>query len=167
MTMSSPRVIIIGIGNPLRGDDGAGIAVAHHLKGQFTAEVKIIEEAGDGLLLLEAWRDASSVFLVDAMSSGSAPGKIEVFNVHKQRVPVRFFPCSTHGFGLPHAIALARAIDQLPPEFLIFGIEGELFELGSHMSPRVVQAVGEVATRIHDTIQTQLKSFWNHPFRIA
>jgi hypothetical protein len=77
MTMSSPRVIIIGIGNPLRGDDGAGIAVAHHLKGQFTAEVKVIEEAGDGLLLLEAWRDASSVFLVDAMSSGSALARLK------------------------------------------------------------------------------------------
>jgi len=49
--MALPGVVIIGIGNPVRGDDGAGIAVAHRLKEQFTAEVNVVEEAGDGLFL--------------------------------------------------------------------------------------------------------------------
>lgn len=128
--------------------------MAHRLNGQFTSEVKLIEEFGDGLLLLEHWRDASSVFVIDGMSSGGAPGTIRMFDAHNGRVPTKFFPCSTHALGLTQAIDLARILDQLPAEFLIFGIEGERFELGSQMSPRVIAAVDEVATRIRYLVET-------------
>ena len=57
--------------------------MVHRLKGRFTSEVKLIEESGDGLLLLEAWRDASSVFVIDAMSSGGAPGPFELLTLTK------------------------------------------------------------------------------------
>ncbi len=154
--MPLPRVVIIGIGNPSCGDDGAGIAVVHGLKEQFTSEVKVIEESGDGLLLLEDWGDASSVFVVDVTLSGAIPGTIRTFNVHKDRVPSQFFPCSTHAFGLTQAIDLARILDQLPAEFLIFGIESERCELGSQMSPRVIAAVDEVATRIRYLVETSV-----------
>ena len=155
--MALRRVVIIGVGNPFRGDDGAGIAVVHRLKGRFTSEVKLIEESGDGLLLLEAWRDASSVFVIDAMSSGGAPGTIRIVDAHKDLVPSKFFLCSTHAFGLTQAINLARILDRLSAEFLIFGIEGERFEPGSHMSPRVIAAVDEVATRIRYLVETSVR----------
>ncbi len=155
--MAVPSVVIIGIGNTLCGDDGAGIAVVHRLKGRFTSEVKLIEESGDGLLLLEAWRDASSVFVIDAMSSGGAPGTIRIVDAHKDHVPSKFFLCSTHTFGLMQAIDLARILDQLPAEFLLFGIEAERCELSSQMFPPVIAAVEEVATRIGYSVKTSVR----------
>lgn len=154
--MPLPRLVIIGIGNPFRGDDGAGIAVVHALKEQFTSEVKLIEESGDGLLLLEDWGNAPAVFVIDATLSGATPGTIRIFNVHKGRVPSQFFPCSTHAFGLTQVIDLARILDRLPAEFLIFGIESERCELGSQMSPRVIAAVDEVAARICYLVETSV-----------
>ena len=151
------RVVIIGIGNPFCGDDGAGIVVVHGLKKQFRSEVKLIEESGDGLLLLEDWADASSVFVIDATLSGAKPGTIRMFDVHKDRMPSQFFPRSTHAFGLTQAIDLGRILDQLPAEFLIFGIESERCELGSQMSPRVIAAVDEVATRIRYLVKRSVK----------
>ena len=67
-----------------------------------------------------------------------------------------FFPCSTHAFSLTQAIDLARILDRLPAEFLIFGIEGERFKLGCQISPRVIAAVDEVATRICYLVRTQV-----------
>ena len=131
--------------------------MVNRLKGRFTSEVKLIEESGDGLLLLEAWQDASSVFVIDAMSSGGAPGTIRIVDAHKDRVPSKFFLYSTHAFGLTQAIDLARILHRLPAEFLIFGIESESFELGSRMSPPVIAAVDEVATKIRYLVETSVR----------
>ncbi len=142
------RVVIIGVGNLLHGDDGIGIAVARGLQGQVSSEVAIHEEPGDGLRLLETWRGASSIVLIDAMRSGALPGTIRRFDVHQERLPFPHFANSTHAFGVPQAIELARALDQLPPRFVVFGIEGEDFELGAPLSDRSKRAVDEVVTRI-------------------
>ena len=140
------RVIIIGVGNLLHGDDGIGIAVARALQGQVSSEVAIHEETGDGLRLLETWRGASSIVLIDAMRSGALPGTIRRFDVHQERLPFLHFANSTHAFGVPQAIELARALDQLPRKFVVFGIEGEDFKLGAPLS--VQRSVHEVVTRI-------------------
>ena len=67
--MSSVK--IIGAGNPLRGDDGAGAAVAERLRAKgFPAEAF----DGDGAELMEAWRGYDHVFLIDAAVSGASPG---------------------------------------------------------------------------------------------
>lgn len=150
--------MIIGIGNPLRGDDGAGIAVARRVKEQLAGEVDIIEQDGDGLQLLEVWRRASLVFLVDAMSSGTTPGTIAVFDVAKQHLPFKFFLSSTHIFGLPQAIELARALEQLPPKFLVFGIEGQNFELGSPLSEKVTHAINQVVSRLREKVDRYIRA---------
>ena len=72
-------------------------------------------------------------------------------------MPSKFFLCSTRAFGLTQAINLARILDRLSAEFLIFGIEGERFESCSHMSPRVIAAVDEVATRIRYLVETSVR----------
>jgi hydrogenase maturation protease len=152
-------VVIIGVGNLLHGDDGIGIAVARGLQGQVSSEVAIHEEPGDGLRLLETWRGASSIVLIDAMRSGALPGTTRRFDVRQERLPFPHFASSTHAFGVPQAIELARALDQLPPRFVVFGIEGESFELGSALSYRARRAVDEVVT----TIQAEVDRIVGQP----
>jgi hydrogenase maturation protease len=148
--MSADRsgIIIIGIGNEFRGDDGAGIAVARLLRGRTAPPVTIREESGEGAALMDAWKDAAAAILVDAVQSGAPPGTIHRIDASTDRVPSKFFHYSTHAFSVAEAVELARAMNQLPERLIVYGIEGESFAAGVLLSSTVERAVRVLAETI-------------------
>jgi hydrogenase maturation protease len=159
--------LIIGVGNAYRGDDAAGLIVARGLKGRLPDHVTILEEGGEGTTLLESWKDAEVVILIDAVHSGGEPGTLYRFDAHAQAVPANFFHYSTHAFGVAEAIELARALDRLPPCLVVYGIEGKNFRPpppnplprtsgegagGWGLSPEVEEAVREVVERVVELV---------------
>ena len=134
-------LLIIGIGNALRGDDGVGPWVAGRLREQLLPNVSIVEASGEGTALMETWKGASSVILVDAVHSGAEPGTIHRLDAAAQPVRARFLRCSSHAFGVGEAVELARVLGQLPQRIIIYGIEGADFAAGTKLSPAVAQAV--------------------------
>ena len=149
--------LVIGIGNAYRGDDGVGIAVARHLKERAPRDLEILEATGECTSLMEYWKDAKVVILVDALQSGTRPGKISRFCTQSQRFPTRFSRHSTHALGIGEAIELARAMNRLPPCLTIYGIEGKDFQAGFGLSPEVAAAVGKVADCILEDIRSDLQ----------
>lgn len=147
-------VLIIGIGNMYRCDDGVGLYIAHCLKKKVLSCVNIIEQSGDGAVLMESWKDANTVILIDAVYSGGKPGTIYRFDAHKQLIPTEFFHYSTHTFGIAEAIELARALKQLPQNLIVYGIEGKCFEAGVRLSGEVENAVQDIVKRMHQDIIT-------------
>lgn len=145
--MNAPT-LVIGVGNAYRRDDGVGLAVARRLKAAALPGVDVIEESGEGAALLESWREAEQVVLVDAVFSGAAPGTIYRFEVPGDTMPSRFFHYSTHAFSVAEAIELARALDLLPGRMVVFGIEGAEFGSGEELSPAVRGAADEVLRRL-------------------
>ena len=144
--MNSP-LLIIGIGNSYRSDDGAGLAVVRRLARKAPSNVVLREMSGEGCALMEAWRGAGNVIVVDAVQSGdadSAPGTIHRFEAHTEKVPSEFFHYSTHAFGLAEAIEMSRALQELPKRLTIFGIEGENYKAGETMSAQVEASVESV-----------------------
>lgn len=140
---------IIGIGNPYRRDDGAGRAVARRLRDEGLENVSITEETGEAAALMEAWRGAREVVLVDAVRSGSEPGAVFRFDATEEPLPEGYFkPVSTHAFSAAESIELARALDQLPSRVIVYGIEGKDFGQGEGFSPEVEKAIDKVARRI-------------------
>src|SRR5262249_46565971 len=93
--MSQPQSLplIIGIGNEYRGDDAVGLIVARRLKVRLADSAIVIEQSGDGAALMEAWRDAETVIIIDAMMSGAAPGTIHRFDAIAQPIPKISFRC--------------------------------------------------------------------------
>ena len=147
--MSQPHSLplIIGIGNEYRGDDAVGLIVARLLKGCLADSVKVLEQSGDGAALMEAWRGAETVIIIDAVASGGAPGAIHRFDANTRPIPKSAFHCSTHAFGVAEAIGLSRALGELPRSLIVYGIEGKNFAAGVGLSPEVEGAVGEVVRR--------------------
>ena len=127
-------ILIIGIGNPYRGDDAVGLRIAQDIKKKAPDHVNVIEQSGDGISLMDSWKDADTVILIDAVHSGAQPGTIHRFDVHTQTIPTKFFHYSTHAFGIAEAIELARALKQLPQNLIVYGIEGKCFEAGIGLS---------------------------------
>lgn len=146
------KIFIIGIGNDYRRDDAAGRIVARNLKKRIPPGTEILEETGEGTALLEAWRGAEDVFLIDAVQSGAPPGTLHRIDVWTQPLPTSFFRHSTHAFGIAEAVELARVLHQLPPRLIIYGIEGERFDAGVGLSPAVEKAVAEVEARLQEEI---------------
>lgn len=155
MTRVPPRRVILGIGNPDRGDDGAGRAVVRRLRGLLTDEAELIEENGEAAALLARIEDADTAYLVDACASGSPAGTILRFDAAATPLPRHAFGLSTHGVGLAEAIELARALRQLPPSCVVYAIEGACFEAGAPLTPAVADAVAEVARRLCADVAAQ------------
>lgn len=141
-------VRIIGIGNDYRRDDAAGLEVIRRLKERGIEPAALAEHAGESVSLLEAWRGAAAVILVDAVASGAPPGTLHRLEAGRQPLPARFFRGSTHAFSLADAVELGRALGRLPPRLDVYGIEGREFSSGTGLTPEVARAVNEAAEQI-------------------
>lgn len=147
------KVLCIGVGNELRGDDVVGRLAVRLLRYQPLPDTTFIEATGEGAALMEAWAGADTVFLIDAVSAGQPSGTIYRFLAHSQSLPAQFFSYSTHAFSVAEAVEMARVLGQLPAHFVIYGIEGENFEAGASITPSVEKAVHEVIRQISAEIQ--------------
>lgn len=150
--MSSPT-LVIGIGNEYRSDDGVGLVVARKLRAKNLPGVLVTESSGDGAALMEAWEAASAVILIDAASSGAAPGTIYRFDAPTQPLPMGVSFHSTHAFGVAEAIGLAGALEQLPPCLIMYAVEGESFSAGVGLSPEVAEAAQRVVEQVTHEVQ--------------
>jgi hydrogenase maturation protease len=139
-------MLIIGCGNPDRGDDAAGILVARRLR---QLGLDALEHTGDGFALLDLWNGIEEVILVDAMVSGGNPGAVSVWDPGATpRCSTNDYRCSTHVYGPSEAIELARVLGRLPPRMRIYGIEASQFQPGAPVSREVLAAVDQVVGEI-------------------
>ena len=142
---SNERPFVIGVGNRLRSDDGAGPVVADRLRDR---GFEVLEMPGDGAEIMEAWNGRRYVVAVDAARSGSAPGTVHRFEASESPLPTGFFSYSTHQFGLAEAVETARALGRLPERLVIYGIEGAEFGFGEEIGEAVAEACAAVAAEI-------------------
>jgi hydrogenase maturation protease len=148
MASGRPRSVVIGIGNPERGDDAAGRLVARRLRGKLPADVAIAEHDGESTALLALLDGADTAILIDACVSGAPAGTVRRFDASASPLPEAKFSVSTHGLGLAEAIELARALRALPRRCIVYTIEGRAFDPGAPLSPAVAAAVGETSERV-------------------
>lgn len=137
--------LVIGIGNPDRGDDAIGVVVTRSLSGLRTKEL------ADCSGLLDVWDDENDVFVVDAMRSGEPPGTVRRFEASTTSLPTRTFP-STHSFGLGETVELGRALDRLPERLIIYGIEAGDLDHGGRLTAAVRDAMVEVVGAISSEV---------------
>jgi hydrogenase maturation protease len=138
------RRIVVGVGNPHRGDDAAGRAVARALRDTLPADVEIVEHDGEAAALIDCLERVDEAYLIDACSSGAPAGTRRRLDVAHARLPPERF-ASTHGVGLAQAIELARALDVLPRRCIVYAIEGATFDVGAPLSAAVAAAVAATA----------------------
>ena len=148
------RILVIGVGNEYRSDDAVGLVVARRLRRLSLGNITVIEESGEGTDLMESWKGADTVIIVDAASSGAKPGTIHRIDARAQTIPTGLLHYSTHAFSVGEAVELARAMHRLPPRMVVYGIEGERFDEGTVLS-RAVQ--GSVDTVV-DLVLKQLRT---------
>lgn len=140
--------LILGVGNLYRRDDAVGVIVAQRLEKKVASNIAVLSLSGEGAALMDAWQKAKDVIVIDAVSSGAKPGTLFRFDAHAQSLPKQFFHYSTHAFSVVEAVELARALRQLPPCLILYGIEGKNFDSGVGLSPEVELAADELEKEI-------------------
>lgn len=155
----APRLLAIGIGNIYRSDDAAGVIAARRLRQAGIDPSLVVEHSGEGASLMEVWKGADAVILIDAVSSGRPPGEVLRLEPINTPLPTQMFQSSSHAFSIPHAIEMARALGQLPARLIVFGIEGSNFHAGTELSREVSAAMpGLVQSVIKEINRLQFAS---------
>ena len=159
-----PRVLVAGVGNDLLGDDGFGIAVVRRFSEEGAPEeVEVFESGIAGIRMVQELMDGyEAIVIVDATDKGEEPGTVYLLEVE---VPDpeelteegrQEFLADTHLTVPSKALALARAIEVLPPRVYILGCQPKECELGMGLSEPVQRGVAEAIERLRE-LTTRLK----------
>lgn len=137
----------------MMGDDAVGPIVIDRLIGRLPDPVALVESVGDATHLLDTWRDARLAVVVDAVVSGGVPGAVHRID-GKAGFPSSWRSASTHLIGVVEAVELGDAVDMLPDELIVFGIEIDRVEAGVTLTAEVAAAVEQVADLVVEEIST-------------
>lgn len=150
--MTPRRLRVVGLGNALRGDDAVGLEVARRLR-ELLPDADVIAASGEPAALLDALGDGvAEVAIVDAVSSGAAPGAVHRFDASETALALAA-GASTHGLGLAEAIELGRALGRLPARVVVYGIEGQGYEAGAPLSLPVARAAEAVVSELRARLE--------------
>lgn len=160
------RILVAGVGNVLKADDGFGVVVANHLMkhAKLPASTKVIETGIGGMTLIQELMDGYNLLiLLDAFQRGGKPGELYVLE------PVlpdlsdlslserRDYFADTHYATPMRALSLLEHISKMPDIVRIVGCEPKsLEELQIGLSPEVENAVEPATRLIHEVIENFL-----------
>jgi hydrogenase maturation protease len=163
--VSNQRLAVIGLGNPLRGDDGVGSRLVEELTRRGLPEGVTALDGGTGgldlLHMLEgcAWQRA---VIVDAADVGRKPGQFVRFTPDQARLVQTADNFSLHHAGLSEVLALANALGQTLPDLVIFGVQPAQIGWGEGLSQAVETALPALTDAILLEITGQLPEGENY-----
>lgn len=142
------RVLLLGVGNWLMGDEGVGIHVVHQLEAQPTLfGVRVLDGGTGGVNLLLEFEGVTDVVMVDATRDGRPAGTVTF--LQPQRVGDLPRGLGAHDFGVKDLFAAAALLDHLPAIHL-YTISVEVLKpMCTDLSPAVAGAVPEVVHAMH------------------
>jgi hydrogenase maturation protease len=114
--------LILALGNPLRGDDGVGAAVLQALPA-LPPGATGLDGGTPGLGLVLSLQGYDRAIILDAAELGETPGTWRRFTPDCLRTPDSDLRGTLHNAGLAEALLLGEALQTLPPEIIIFGIQ--------------------------------------------
>jgi hydrogenase maturation protease len=151
------KTLIIGLGNPLLGDDGVGWRVVEQAREQIAdPTIEIDFHAGGGLSLMERLIGYKRAIIVDAINTGNAPqGTVRSFRLEDLPNDAALHLASAHETDLQTALQVGRKMGAaLPNEIFIVGIEStQVYDFSETLSPAVADAVPQAVRLILSQFQ--------------
>jgi hydrogenase maturation protease len=144
--------LVVGIGNPDRGDDGVGAEVVRRVDARQLAGVRV-SHCREPLSLLDEHLDEDIVVVVDAVVGEAAVGTVTVRNVNARPFPESTDRGGTHAMGLGAVVELARALGRLPQSLFVVGVEAAAFETGTGLSMPVRAAIEHAADAVEAVVR--------------
>jgi len=144
-----PETLVLGLGNPLVGDEGFGVEAVQRLTGRyrFPSEVDVVDGGTLGLRLLPMLEDADRVIILDAVDVGADPGALVELDWHEVRraLPVKISP---HQETVSEVLALLELRRGAPERFRVVGVQPERLEFAARLSPAVEAGLERALARV-------------------
>jgi len=141
----SMKTIVIGLGNPILGDDGIGWKIAEKIKQQLAPDSPVDVEflSLGGISLMEHLIGYERAILIDAVASDQETGSVVVSKLNEMPDYSAFHIASAHDTSLQNALKLGKSMGvSLPKEVIVVGIASDhIYDFSEALSPAVAQAI--------------------------
>jgi len=139
------KTLLIGLGNPILGDDGVGWKVAEEVKSKLPADFRVDVECLSlgGISLMEHMIGYPRAILVDSFALDEPIGSILMLKLEDMPNYSAYHTTSAHDTSLQNAVAMGKALGaKLPEEVMVVGIATKrIHEFSMELSPPVAEAV--------------------------
>lgn len=149
MSETGGETLVIGLGNPIMGDDGLGLAALERLEREWRLPpaVRLVDGGTWGMRLLPLIEQAEAVLLLDAIDAGRAPGSLIV--LARDEVPrVLGHKLSSHQVDLAEVLAVGELRGTIPARLAALGIQPARVEMSTTLSAEVAGRLGELVLAI-------------------
>ena len=146
------NVLVLGIGNILLSDEGAGVRAVEELQRRYDCpdSVEIVDGGTVGFELLPYFEDRSHILILDAVNTGNKPGTIVRIDDPPAFLQKKISP---HQIGLADVMGIAIITDNMPQNIALFGIEPKDLSTSLNLSTEVAQNL----SRLIDMVVAELK----------
>ncbi|MEZ4412166.1 MAG: HyaD/HybD family hydrogenase maturation endopeptidase [Gemmatimonadales bacterium] len=148
-TNSHRPVLVLGLGNPIMGDDGVGIIALEQFRDRFEVGdgVELMDGGTWGMNLLPYIESAGKLLLVDAIRAGLEPGA-DVFLDGPDLPKILGQKLSAHQVDIVDVLTLAQVRGTLPAMTVALGVEPEMIEMRRDMTPAVERGTHRLPGRM-------------------
>ena len=151
--VTSAKTVVLGLGNVLHADDGAGAQAIKRLRedGRVPAGVTLVEGGTLGLELLSYVWDCERLIVIDAVDVGRKPGTV----IRMSGEELNSLPgsSSVHQLGVADLLVALRVLVQRRPEVVLIGVQPEDTDWGTELSRAVGKAMGTLVEATVDELQ--------------
>lgn len=155
MSKKSKQILVLGVGNILLGDEGAGVKAVELMQERydFSDNVEFVDGGTAGFELLSFLDDKTDLFIFDAIIDDAKPGTVKKFNLDN---PPAFFQdrISPHQLGLSEMLSTAALTDDLPENITLFGIVPKTVDTGMELTGPVTAGVEQMIEMAIDDLQS-------------
>lgn len=150
---------IIGLGNPLRHDDGIGIELLGFLqkeKDTSYKEAELIDAGTGGMNLLHLLSRFDVVVLIDAVDFKGKPGETRLFTLSEIQQKKTLIRLSTHESDFISILALSKQLNELPQRLYVFGVQPYDLSFGIGLSTQLKKQLPDLKKTLKKEIQQVL-----------
>lgn len=152
------NILILGLGNPLMGDDGAGLAALARLKEELgqNGRFDFLDGGTQGVYLLPYLEDRECLLILDAVDFGGVPGETGEFNPFL--LPSGVGPrLSPHQAGFEEALGLLDLLGRVPKRAVLVGIQPKSLDFGEPLSEEVLMGLPRVVEKSKNILRDWLE----------
>jgi hydrogenase maturation protease len=154
MNAHKPLIVVMGIGNPLRCDDGVGISVIRKLVEIKNSPGVCFMDGGtspDLPSMLEP--NIEKLVIVDALRGGKDPGHIYRLEIDESNIAEQV-PGSVHGLGVLNGLKMMKMLGTEPHKVVLVGIEPSDTSPGLSLSPLIASRLTSLMEAVEDEIMS-------------
>jgi hydrogenase 3 maturation protease len=140
------RVLLVGIGNSMRGDDGIGPKIIQLLDGKVKAELMDVGEVPESYTDRIIAVQADTIVLIDAADFGATPGDLAIMD------PKDFTGCAVSTHRMPLLVFFRYLQANTHADMFALGIQAAEIGLGESMSPAVARSVQFLAEFLEEVL---------------